>query len=112
MATRKPTKKLTRIPALTRDRLELAKQAISALAIETGAKQAIVNMIAAASNPDAEHPAVVLKTLEQDRQDNAQAFMKQIGASYDGARERGKRALLDMSDDEWAALVDEANSEG
>lgn len=68
-------------------------------------------MLSAASNPNAEHPAVVLKTLEQERQEIAAELMTAVGGTFDAARQRGKRALMALSADEWRALVDEANAE-
>lgn len=93
------------------DRLVLATQGIDQLPIDREAKAALTAMLTAAANPNAEHPMVVLKTLEQERQEIAAELMTNVGGTFDAARQRGRRGLTALSAEEWAALVDEANAE-
>lgn len=66
-------------------------------------------MYEAAANPYNDHPAVILKTLTHEQQLNAQQTMDDVKATFVDATSRGRDALMQMSQEEWQRLVDEAN---
>lgn len=104
--TQKPQRR-KHIPALSADKLELAVQQIQTLPISKGAKAQLTAMLQAAANPDAERPDVVLKTLEPERQANAQETMQRVGDFFDGVTMRGRAALLEISKEQWDALLND-----
>lgn len=83
----------------------LAKQALSQLPISGEAAAQINAMLSAAANPDAENPAVILRTFEQERQEAAAQLQQALGATFADVAKRGKRALLDIPNEEWDALM-------
>lgn len=96
----------THIPALSGARLKAAFDRLEQTALPPAAKQQLRAMLGAASNPDAERPDVVLRTLEPERQADAAETMRAVAGVFRGATSRGREALIGMSDDEWAELVE------
>jgi hypothetical protein len=79
-----------------------------ALPISKPAQRAIEDTLRTASNPDHGKVDVIVKSLPEDRQKligKTARAMKSIG---DDALARGKAKLLDMSQDEWDAIVNES----
>lgn len=103
-----PTKR-KHIPALDPAKLTLALQQLEALKVSKAAKQQIADMLQAAANPDSEHPTVVMATLPGERKHNVQQTAQALKQVTSSVTRRGKQALIEMSDEEWQKLVDEAN---
>jgi len=64
----------------------------------------VANILKAAANPNAETPDVILATLEPERRRLVDGLKQETSAQMLTVHERGKMALLSMSDDEWNAL--------
>lgn len=88
-------------------RLVEALERVQALAIPAAAKAQLEAMLRAASNPEAERPEVVLRTLERERQANAAETERAVGSLFLGLAGRGRAALAQMSDAQWQALLDD-----
>ena len=108
-----PKKKSARkhIPALSPEKLELALQELETLKLTPAAKTQLGDMLKAAANPNSERADVVIKTMTPEEQANIAATITSLTGVQDSIVARGKQALMDMSDEEWQSLVDEANSE-
>lgn len=65
-------------------------------------------MLAAAANPAAEAPDVVIEALEPERRANILGTIGALNVFTANIAARGGQALLAMRDDEFATLVDEA----
>lgn len=66
-------------------------------------------MLLAASNPDAENPDVVVRTLPAEKQAAIAETVRGVRDTTRGVIQRGAAGLLAVSDAEWNRLVDGAN---
>lgn len=108
MAKRR-SKKRDHIPALSEDGLKLAIQQLEALNISKAAKQQLIAMLQAASNPASESVDVVINTLDIERRKDVQGTASALQQRMAGVATRGRQALEAMSEDEFNRLVEEAN---
>lgn len=99
------------MPPLREAELTLALQQLQALQIGAAEKNAIADMLRAAANPDAEQVDVVIASLEQQRQANIGATVKELAAVSQAVTGRARAGLWGMSDAEWDRLVQRANDE-
>jgi hypothetical protein len=97
------------LPSLPEPQRKAIAQQLSATALSPRARRQILAMLEAASNPDAEAPDVVIQALEPERRDNILGTIDVLNRFTGGLASRGTRGVLDISDDEFNALVDEAN---
>lgn len=65
-------------------------------------------MLEAAANPDAEAPDVVIQALDPERRDSVLETVNVLNRFTNDLTGRARGKLLDMGDDEFNALVDEA----
>lgn len=109
MAKKRP-KKRNHIPALNELELNAALAQLQATpGLTAEARATIEAMLRAAANPNAERIDVVIANLEQERKANVEATTQTINRVTGSVTSRARRALLDMSEAEWTALVNEAN---
>lgn len=100
-------------PALSDNEVELVSQRLEANPqISQAARDALLRTIMAARNPNAESPAVVIAALEdaQEKQ-SIYAAQAEYAQTMNGVMARGRNALAMMSDEEFEALVNEANDD-
>lgn len=69
-------------------------------------------MLEAAANPDAEAPEVVIQSLEPERRDNILETVNTLNRFTGSLTARARGGLLAMAENDFAALVDEANDGG
>lgn len=104
-----PTKRnRKRIPKLDPLQLEAALAKLAASNLSPQGKREFAAMLKAAANDASETPEVVMKTMPADRRENMQQVAQAVTGVVNGASDRGKAALLGMSDSEWDELVREA----
>jgi hypothetical protein len=89
--------------------LEAALARLAASGIPTAGRQAIEGLLRAAANPDAERIDVVVNALEADRQRRVLETALGVTSVTNRVLARARQALLDMPEDEWNRLVEEAN---
>lgn len=80
---------------------------MAATTLDAATKRQVANVLNAAGNPDHGKADVIVKSLPKDRQKLINKTAKQVKAISDEIMARGKKALEDMSDEEWDALVNE-----
>lgn len=97
------------IPALDSERLRGALALLDQSGLPPAAKRQLRAMLEAAANPDAEAPDVVIQSLEPERQANVLGTIMALNRFTGGLVQRGGAELMQMSDDEFNTLVDEAN---
>lgn len=103
--------KKTHVPQLGSDKLRLAIEDLAKLNIGTPAKRQISNILYAAANPDNERIDVVLKTLPNARRRNVEKTAQEVSKVTNKVVSRGRAKLMDMSQAEWSALVQNAQNE-
>jgi len=89
------------------DDLLSAVLAVGRLPLSKRARKHLQNILAEATIPDRLHPS----RLEPSHTHNIQAGMARLTERTLSVLERAATALLDMSEDEWQRLVDEANAD-
>lgn len=82
---------------------------IEALPITPAAKAQLTAMFKTAANPNSERADVVLKTLEPERQHNAERAMHLLGTTLRGISQRAGIELLRMRDEDWERLLEDTN---
>jgi hypothetical protein len=106
VAKRKPKT----IPRLSPEKLQLAIQEVQASRLSAAAKQTVIAMLQAAANPDSQRIDVVLRTLQPDRRRTIERTASKVNEATNKTLARARAALLELSDDEWQRLVDDANN--
>lgn len=91
--------------------LEAALARLDASAISPEGKALIRQMLTGAANPAAESADVVIQTLPTERRANIDLTRQAVGQIANGVQARARAALLDMSDEEWMTLADEADTD-
>jgi hypothetical protein len=99
------------IPPLDPLQLEAVLARLAATRISPAGKLQIRRMLEAAANPNAEAPEVVIETLPVERRTDIKQTQRAVGGIMLGLTRRGGQKLMALSDEEWNALVDEANAE-
>jgi sarcosine oxidase gamma subunit len=99
------------IPALTPLELEAFFARLDQANLSPEGRQEIKRMFSAAANGDAETPAAVIRTLPEERRADIEQTSAAIGSVLNTVGRRGGARLLALSDDEWTALVEEANAD-
>lgn len=109
--TKRPKKKRSRdhIPTLDENGLTVAIQKIEALRISKKAKQQLISMLTAASNPAGESIDVMIASLDAAPKRDVENTITTIASRMSAAAQRGRQALLDMDEEAFQKLVDEAN---
>ena len=97
----------THIPPLKPDRLEQSLKQLETLPISASEKAVLADILKAAANPQSEDIHVIIASLPAERRQLIEVTVKELGAITAGVMARGRKALEDMSEDEWQALVDE-----
>lgn len=100
------------IPPLAPERLQIVLQTLQKLDITPEAKRLVENILRAASNPDAESPETLIKGLPEEQRASVTETRKQLDTLFTDVGKRGRKALMDMSDEQWDLLVREAENEG
>jgi hypothetical protein len=103
-------KSFRRVPSLNKIELAQAALMIDALDISKGGKQALKQIVRAASNPNAEKLDVIVAGLEPDRKATVERGAQEVKAANADKRRRAAQALIELSEVEWEAMVSEANS--
>lgn len=98
------------IPALDKDKLEIALQTLDKINLSPAGKKMIAESIKAAANPGSENIDTVLLTLTPERQEVIKAAAGEITKHQSRITRRAAKGLSEISDSEWDALVNEANS--
>lgn len=106
----KPRKQRTHVPKLPKDNLTVALQNLETLKIPAASKRALGDILRAAANPNSEKIDVVVSSLEPARQKLVKKTARQVREITQDVTSRARKALEDMSDEEWQRLVDESNS--
>lgn len=102
---KKPLRK--HVPGLRADTLKVKLSELRALDVHERVKQDVADILNAAANPDHGKPSVIVKSLPKERQALIQKTAKAVKAISDDVMARGKQRLLEMSEQEWDALVNE-----
>ncbi len=87
--------------------LQRALETLAATSLDPATKRAMQDVLNTAANPDHGKPAVIVRSLPEDRQKlivKTAGRMKSIG---DDVIDRGKARLFGLSDDEWDVIVNE-----
>jgi N-acyl-L-homoserine lactone synthetase len=84
-------------------------QQLETLDVGKATRDVLGDILRSAANPDAERVDVVISTLSQERQENVGKTMRKIGQFGKSITKRGAAGLMDISDDEFQRLIDEAN---
>ena len=80
---------------------------MQSLDISDSAKKAVGDSLRAAAAPDHGKVDVIVKSLPMDRQKIIGKTARAMKSITDDVMARGKAKLLDMSQDEWDALINE-----
>lgn len=99
------------LPQLNPLELEAALARLAQTNLSAAGKALIASQLRAAANPNAEAPEVVIKSLAKARKEDIQQTQTDLGGMTALITARGGAALLALSDAEWDALVNEANTE-
>lgn len=102
-----PKKKRTHLRLLP-ENLQRALQTLANTSLDPKTKRAVGDVLATAANADHGKPAVIVKSLPADRQKLIVKTAKRMQTVTDDVMTRGKAKLLDISDDEWDAIVNES----
>lgn len=97
------------IPALDSKSLRIALDELRALNVSDLVKQNVSDILKAAANPGHGKPGVIVRSLPKERQRMIEKTMKGVKEISDAVMTRGKQGLLNMSDDEWNNLVEQAD---
>lgn len=103
-------KRREHIPALTPEQMQIALQKLQDARIPPAAKKQLQAMLEAASNPDSETTAAIIKTLSKDRQELVKEMADALTLQTTMVVRRAGQGLDAISDDEWNKLVNEANN--
>jgi len=87
------------------DKLASALEHLESLPLDRSAKNALRDILKAASNKGHSAPDVIVKSLPLERQKLINKTAREMKAITDDVMARGKQRLMDMSDDEWDRLV-------
>lgn len=105
----KKRSKRKHIPPLNPAELAQALQRLQDARLPPAAKRQLEAMMRAAANPANESVEVVIKTMPRGRREQIQSTTADLNKSVKAVTGRAKKALLEMPDDEWERLVEEAN---
>jgi len=94
------------VPKLTAEQMAAAMQRLRSLPIDDAAKQRIALMLAEAASGEARHDTA---RLDPGRALDIQTTATLLVAQFDEILVRAAAGLAEMPDDEWDALVEEAN---
>ncbi len=98
------------IPKLTPLELEAFFARLDQANLSPEGRALIKQMFSAAANGDSETPAVIISTLPENRRTDIQQTSAAIGTTLSTVGRRGGARLMQLSDEEWTALVNEANA--
>jgi vacuolar-type H+-ATPase subunit H len=93
------------------DSLIVTLERLNQLPITKPEKDVLADILRAASNPDNERIDVVIKGLEPERRKIVDKTARQLRAITSEVTSRGRKALEDMTDDEWKQLVQDSLDE-
>ena len=100
-------RKPAHLPSLPDAQRRAIIEQINSAPLHPDAKRQLIAMLEAAANPNAEAPEVVIQSLEAERRDNILETVNVLNRFTGSMAARGKARLLDMSDEDFDALVDE-----
>ena len=103
----KRNRKRKHLPSLPDAQRRAIIEQINSAPLHPDAKRQLIAMLEAAANPNAEAPEVVIQSLEAERRDNILETVNVLNRFTGSMAARGKARLLDMSDEDFDALVDE-----
>lgn len=103
--------KRNRIPKLSDAGLKAALSGLDSLKVSKETRQIIKDMLTAAASEDALTPDAVLAGMKDERRESVAGIAKAVARHGRSVTKRAKTGLLDLSESEWQALVDEANQE-
>ena len=103
--------KRKRIPKLSDAGLKAALSGLDSLKVSEATRRVIRDMLTAAASEEALTPDAVLAGMKDERRDSVAGIAKAVAKHGRGVTKRAKAGLLDLSESEWQALVDEANRE-
>ena len=89
------------------DDLISALNAVGRLPVNKRARRYLERLLVEASTPDRHNPA----RLEPSHRENVKTGIERLTEHTLSVVERGSAALLNMSEEEWQRLVDDANPE-
>lgn len=95
------------VPALMPDTLKASLDRLKALGLSADTTRTLTDILNTASNHDHSKADVIVKSLPKDRQKLIGKTAKAVKGISDDIMARGKKRLMDMSEDEWNTLVDE-----
>lgn len=99
---------LRKVPPLNEAELKQAMLTIDSLNISKGGRDALRQIVQAASNPNAEKIDVVIAGMEANRREAVESGAKSVQRVGEKVRTRAAKALMDMSDEEWSSLIESA----
>ncbi len=86
--------------------LKEALERLNDLPVSSAEKDALADILKTAANPNAERLDVIIAGLPDDRRKLVEDTAKAVGAITNDVVTRGSKALMEMSDEEWQALID------
>ena len=98
-----PNKPNRKLPALTPDRLKLFQLTLNQQ-FKPKVVDAIVKIMQAALDPNAESAESAVKELSRARRQAVEQHHAALGGHFEGLVRRGNEMLSALSDDEWNAL--------
>ena len=102
---------LDHLPQLNPLELEAFLQRLDQTGLSAEGKTLIRQMFTAASTGQAETPTVVIQALPKPRRDDIRQTVEGVGAVLTSVTKRGGDRLNALTDEQWAALVAEANAD-
>lgn len=102
---------MRRIPKLGPFQLQAALLRLESLKISAKAKKQLASMLRSSSNEGAQNIDVVIASLERERQQEVAEAAKAVTAVTNVVLGRAASGLLQMSDNEWQRLVNDANTD-
>lgn len=102
-------KSRSHIPALSPAQLEKAIAGLGVARISERGRSHLEQMLRAAANPNAERIDVVIASLDDERKRNVSQTAKALADLTRERVARGAARLLEMPEDEFNRLVEEAN---
>lgn len=103
----KRPKPRSRLPSLSRPRLQFIADTLAQSGQPRFVQDAVMQSLLAATNPSAESPLVVIQTLEMEERLNIQQASQGYAQTLNAVGQRGRAALSMMSDQEWQKLLDD-----
>ena len=104
-------KRRSRLPAYSQLRRDAFAERMADAGLPVVVQSAVMQSLLAATNPDAENPLVVIAAMDADDRRAIEAAAQGYAQTLNTPGQRGRAALLGMSDEEWNRLFDDEGDE-